>query len=184
MDFKDMVKAGLDSGKSIYDIAIEMTNALNETQRELENEDSKDTYINKIDEEFWSAVDSQCLDKDDVAKLALLVYADDHPEWSKETAEQFCKQVKGQLNLLARTVDADMEKAFDKLLEAMDEELKDIDNNSKKSKDHLCSCGALGCTGDKAHSKVPSLKDLGDRLSFEISDGDAIKKFFESIGLK
>lgn len=180
MDFKDMVKAGLDSGKSIYDIAIEMTNALNETQQELENEDSKDTYLTKIDEEFWSAVGSQYLGKDDVAKLALLVYAVDHPEWSKETAERFCKQVRGQLDLLARTVDADMEKALGKLLEAMDEDL----NGIKKPKDYVCSCGALGCTGDKAHSKVPSLKDLGDRLSFEISDGDAIKKFLESIGLK
>lgn len=184
MGFKDMIKAGLDSGKSIYDIAREMTDALNEAQQEVEAKDSKTTYISDIEDKFWFNVDHEGLGKDDVARLAVLVYEEDYPEWSKETVEQFYKQVKMQLDLVAKTVDADMEKAFGKLLDVMDEELKAMGNNSKQSKDHLCSCGALGCTGDKAYKKVPSLKDLECMVSGTISDEDAINGFLKSIGLK
>lgn len=102
MDFEAMIRAAVNEGKSLEDIASEVGATLNKVQAETRTKVSeRQMTLDKWNEIFNEHYEAGKLDLSDVAALATLVCEKEYPKWTADDLEGFHESVKTNIAHLA-----------------------------------------------------------------------------------
>lgn len=102
MDFETMIRAAVQEGKSLEDIASEVGATLNKVQEEARTKKTaKQECLDKWSEIFHEHYDAGHLDLSDVSALAVLVCQGSYPDWTLADLEQFRDSVRNSITSLA-----------------------------------------------------------------------------------
>lgn len=89
MNYEDMIRNAINAGTSPEDIAKSFTNAFNKVQKQLE----RDNLIDEMYDIFIDNVDAEDYDVEDIGRLAAIIYANRHPEWSAKDIKEYADQM-------------------------------------------------------------------------------------------
>lgn len=82
MDFEAVIRAALKDGNSMEDIASAVGATMNKIQAEQKKVDGKKRCLEEWKEVFDNHYKNNDLTMSDVASLAVIISANDHPEWT------------------------------------------------------------------------------------------------------
>lgn len=93
-NFTEIIAEAMKDGKTLEQVAQEMTAALNKVEQEQKQEDPRAKYLDKLDAETKEAFAEGLIDAKTAIKILTLCVAAGHPHWNIETLKTFQKEMK------------------------------------------------------------------------------------------
>lgn len=122
MNYEDMIRDAINAGASPEDIAKGFTDAFNKVQKETTSKQlERDNLIDEMYDIFIDNVDAEDYDVEDVGRLAAIIYANRHPEWSAKDIKEYADQMNQSAAFAAKLVAVD---DLDTGLSILEDEIK------------------------------------------------------------
>lgn len=122
MNYEDMIRDAINAGTSPEDIAKSFTDAFNKVQKETTSKQlERDNLIDEMYDIFIDNVDAEDYDVEDIGRLAAIIYANRHPEWSAKDIKEYADQMNQSAAFAAKLVTVD---DFDTSLSILEDEIK------------------------------------------------------------
>lgn len=122
MNYEDMIRDAINAGTSPEDIAKSFTDAFNKVQKETTSKQlERDNLIDEIYDIFIDNVDAEDYDVEDIGRLAAIIYANRHPEWSAKDIKDYADQMNQSAAFAAKLVAVD---DLDTGLSILEDEIK------------------------------------------------------------
>lgn len=119
MNYEDMIRDAINAGTSPEDIAKSFTDAFNKVQKETTSKQlERDNLIDEMYDIFIDNVDAEDYDVEDIGRLAAIIYANRHPEWSAKDIKEYADQMNQSAAFAAKLV------AVDTGLSILEDEIK------------------------------------------------------------
>ena len=108
MNYEDMIRDAINAGTSPEDIAKSFTDAFNKVQKETTSKQlERDNLIDEMYDIFIDNVDAEDYDVEDIGRLAAIIYANRHPEWSAKDIKEYADQMIQSAAFAAKLVGVD-----------------------------------------------------------------------------
>lgn len=122
MNYENMIRDAINAGTSPEDIAKSFTDAFNKVQKETTSKQlERDNLIDEMYDIFIDNVDAEDYDVEDVGRLAAIIYANRHPEWSAKDIKEYADQMNQSAAFAAKLVAVD---DLDTGLSILEDEIK------------------------------------------------------------
>lgn len=122
MNYEDMIRDAINAGTSPEDIAKSFTDAFNKVQKETTSKQlERDNLIDEMYDIFIDNVDVEDYDVEDIGRLAAIIYANRHPEWSAKDIKDYADQMNQSAAFAAKLVAVD---DLDTGLSILEDEIK------------------------------------------------------------
>lgn len=122
MNYEDMIRDAMKNGLSPEDIAKSFTDAFNKVQKETTSKQlERDNLIDEMYDIFIDNVDAEDYDVEDIGRLAAIIYANRHPEWSAKDIKEYADRMNQSAAFGAKLVAVD---DFDTGLSILEDEIK------------------------------------------------------------
>lgn len=122
MNYEDMIRDTINAGTSPEDIAKSFTDAFNKVQKETTSKQlERDNLIDEMYDIFIDNVDAEDYDVEDIGRLAAIIYANRHPEWSAKDIKEYADQMNQSAAFAAKLVAVD---DLDTGLSILEDEIK------------------------------------------------------------
>lgn len=122
MNYEDMIRDAINAGTSPEDIAKNFTDAFNKVQKETTSKQlERDNLIDEMYDIFIDNVDAEDYDVEDIGRLAVIIYANRHPEWSAKDINDYADQMNQSAAFAAKLVAVD---DLDTGLSILEDEIK------------------------------------------------------------
>lgn len=122
MNYEDMIRDAINAGTSPEDIAKSFTDAFNKVQKETTSKRlERDNLIDEMYDIFIDNVDAEDYDVEDIGRLAAIIYANRHPEWSAKDIKDYADQMNQSAAFAAKLVAVD---DLDTGLSILEDEIK------------------------------------------------------------
>lgn len=122
MNYEDMIRDAINAGTSPEDIAKSFTDAFNKVQKETTSKQlERDNLIDEMYDIFIDNVDAEDYDVEDIGRLAAIIYANRHPEWSAKDIKEYADQMNQSAAFAAKLVGVD---DLDTGLSILEDEIK------------------------------------------------------------
>lgn len=122
MNYEDMIRDAINAGTSPEDIAKSFTDAFNKVQKEATSKQlERDNLIDEMYDIFIDNVDAEDYDVEDIGRLAAIIYANRHPEWSAKDIKEYADQMNQSAAFAAKLVGVD---DLDTGLSILEDEIK------------------------------------------------------------
>lgn len=122
MNYEDMIRDAINAGTSPEDIAKSFTDAFNKVQKETTSKQlERDNLIDEMYDIFIDNVDAEDYDVEDIGRLAAIIYANRHPEWSAKDIKDYADQMNQSAAFAAKLVAVD---DLDTGLSILEDEIK------------------------------------------------------------
>ena len=122
MNYEDMIRDAINAGTSPEDIAKSFTDAFNKVQKETTSKQiERDNLIDEMYNIFIDSIDAEGYDVKDVGRLAAIIYAERHPEWSAKDIKDYADQVNQSAAFAAKLIAVD---DLDTGLSILEDEIK------------------------------------------------------------
>ena len=122
MNYEDMIRDAINAGTSPEDIAKSFTDAFNKVQKEATSKQlERDNLIDEMYDIFIDNVDAEDYDVEDIGRLAAIIYANRHPEWSAKDIKDYADQMNQSAAFAAKLVAVD---DLDTGLSILEDEIK------------------------------------------------------------
>ena len=122
MNYEDMIRDAINEGTSPEDIAKSFTDAFNKVQKETTSKQlERDNLIDEMYDVFIDNVDAEDYDVEDIGRLAAIIYANRHPEWSAKDIKEYADQMNQSAAFAAKLVGVD---DLDTGLSILEDEIK------------------------------------------------------------
>lgn len=154
MNYEDMIRDAINAGTSPEDIAKSFTDAFNKVQKETTSKQlERDNLIDEMYDIFIDNVDAEDYDVEDIGRLAAIIYANRHPEWSAKDIKEYADQVNQSAAFAAKLVAVD-----------------DLDTG-------------LSILEDEIKSQITRAlqKPISEEINVKPSDEDIVKKFLNGL---
>lgn len=108
MNYEDMIRDAMKNGVSPEEIAKNFTDAFNKVQKEDSCKQlERDNLIDEMYDIFIDNVDAEDYDVEDIGRLAAIIYANRHPEWSAKDIKEYADQMNQSAAFAAKLVAVD-----------------------------------------------------------------------------
>lgn len=154
MNYEDMIRDAINAGTSPEDIAKSFTDAFNKVQKETTSKQlERDNLIDEMYDIFIDNVDAEDYDVEDIGRLAAIIYANRHPEWSAKDIKEYADQMNQSAAFAAKLVAVD-----------------DLDTG-------------LSILEDEIKSQITKAlrKPTSEETNVKLSDEDIVKKFLDGL---
>lgn len=122
MNYEDMIRDAINAGTSPEDIAKSFTDAFNKVRKETTSKQlERDNLIDEMYDIFIDNVDAEDYDVEDIGRLAAIIYANRHPEWSAKDIKEYADQMNQSAAFAAKLVAVD---DLDTGLSILEDEIK------------------------------------------------------------
>lgn len=122
MNYEDMIRDAMKNGVSPEEIAKNFTDAFNKVQKEDSCKQlERDNLIDEMYDIFIDNVDAEDYDVKDIGRLAAIIYANRHPEWSAKDIKEYADQMNQSAAFAAKLVGVD---DLDTGLSILEDEIK------------------------------------------------------------
>lgn len=122
MNYEDMIRDAMKNGVSPEEIAKSFTDAFNKVQKETTSKQlERDNLIDEMYDIFIDNVDAEDYDVEDIGRLAAIIYANRHPEWSAKDIKEYADQMNQSAAFAAKLVAVD---DLDTGLSILEDEIK------------------------------------------------------------
>lgn len=122
MNYEDMIRDAINAGTPPEDIAKNFTDAFNKVQKETSSKQlERDNLIDEMYDIFIDNVDAEDYDVEDIGRLAAIIYANRHPEWSAKDIKEYADQMNQSAAFAAKLVAVD---DLDTGLSILEDEIK------------------------------------------------------------
>ena len=122
MNYENMIRDAINAGTSPEDIAKSFTDAFNKVQKETTSKQlERDSLIDEMYDIFIDYVDAEDYDVEDIGRLAAIIYANRHPEWSAKDIKEYADQMNQSAAFAAKLVAVD---DLDTGLSILEDEIK------------------------------------------------------------
>lgn len=122
MNYENMIRDAINAGTSPEDIAKSFTDAFNKVQKETTSKQlERDNLIDEMYDIFIDNVDAEDYDVEDIGRLAAIIYANRHPEWSAKDIKEYADQMNQSAAFAAKLVAVD---DLDTGLSILEDEIK------------------------------------------------------------
>ena len=113
MNYEDMIRDAINAGTSPEDIAKSFTDAFNKVQKETTSKQlERDNLIDEMYDIFIDNVDAEDYDVEDIGRLAAIIYANRHPEWSAKDIKDYADQMNQSAAKLVAEIKSQISKAL------------------------------------------------------------------------
>ena len=102
-DFNKIIEAALAEGRSIEDIAKEMSDALNEASKP--KLDPREVYLDELQMLVDDAIDDEEFDLEDSIAVLVLNVVENHPDWSLDAIKAFESSLENHIETTEKMVD-------------------------------------------------------------------------------
>lgn len=154
MNYEDMIRDAINAGTSPEDIAKSFTDAFNKVQKETTSKQlERDNLIDEMYNIFIDSIDAKDYDVEDIGRLAAIIYANRHPEWSAKDIKEYADQMNQSAAFAAKLVAVD-----------------DLDTG-------------LSILEDEIKSQITKAlrKPISEEVNIKPSDEDVVKKFLNGL---
>ena len=154
MNYENMIRDAINAGTSPEDIAKSFTDAFNKVQKETTSKQlERDNLIDEMYDIFIDNVDAEDYDVEDIGRLAAIIYANRHPEWSAKDIKEYADQMNQSAAFAAKLVAVD-----------------DLDTG-------------LSILEDEIKSQITRAlrKPTSEESNVKLSDEDIVKKFLNGL---
>lgn len=122
MNYEDMIRDAMKNGVSPEEIAKNFTDAFNKVQKEDSCKQlERDNLIDEMYDIFIDNVDAEDYDVEDIGRLAAIIYANRHPEWSAKDIKEYADRMNQSAAFAAKLVAVD---DLDTGLSILEDEIK------------------------------------------------------------
>lgn len=122
MNYENMIRDAMKNGVSPEEIAKAFTDAFNKVQKEDSCKQlERDNLIDEMYDIFIDNVDAEDYDVEDIGRLAAIIYANRHPEWSAKDIKEYADQMNQSAAFAAKLVGVD---DLDTGLSILEDEIK------------------------------------------------------------
>ena len=122
MNYEDMIRDAINAGTSPEDIAKSFTDAFNKVQKETTSKQlERDNLLDEMYDIFIDNVNAEDYDVKDIGRLAAIIYANRHPEWSAKDIKEYADQINQSAAFAAKLVAVD---DLDTGLSILEDEIK------------------------------------------------------------
>lgn len=158
VNFDEIIALAMKEGKSIEEIAKEMSSALNEASKPKIT--PRDAYLNELQDQVEDAIDDEEFDLSDSIAVLTLCVVENHDDWSLEGIKAFVDGITEQVAMTEKTIDC-VEHGGN-IVEVLMGSLADaLKNKSKSNEDKSdCTCGSQCHRSDDEKLNM-FLKNLG-----------------------
>ena len=154
MNYEDMIRDAINAGTSPEDIAKSFTDAFNKVQKETTSKQlERDNLIDEMYDIFIDNVDAEDYDVEDIGRLAAIIYANRHPEWSAKDIKEYADQMNQSAAFAAKLVAVD-----------------DLDTGLSILEDEI-----------KSQISKALRKPISEESNVKPSDEDIVKKFLNGL---
>lgn len=154
MNYEDMIRDAINAGTSPEDIAKSFTDAFNKVQKETTSKQlERDNLIDEMYDIFIDNVDAEDYDVKDIGRLAAIIYANRHPEWSAKDIKEYADQMNQSAAFAAKLVAVD-----------------DLDTGLSILEDEI-----------KSQISKAQRKPASEEIDVKPSDEDIVKKFLNGL---
>ena len=154
MNYEDMIRDAINAGTSPEDIAKSFTDAFNKVQKETTSKQiERDNLIDEMYDIFIDNVDAEDYDIEDIGRLAAIIYANRHPEWSAKDIKEYADQMNQSAAFAAKLVAVD-----------------DLDTGLSILEDEI-----------KSQISKALRKPISEETNIKPSDEDIVKKFLSGL---
>ena len=154
MNYEDMIRDAINAGTSPEDIAKSFTDAFNKVQKETTSKQlERDNLIDEMYDIFIDNVDAEDYDVKDIGRLAAIIYANRHPEWSAKDIKEYADQMNQSAAFAAKLVAVD-----------------DLDTGLSILEDEI-----------KSQISKALQKPISEETNVKPSDEDIVKKFLSGL---
>ena len=155
VNFDEIIALAMKDGKSIEEIAKEMTAALNEASKPKIT--PRDAYLNELQDQVDDAIEGEEFDLSDSIAVLTLCVVENHDDWSLEGIKAFVDSITEQVAMTEKTVNHIEHggNAFEALMDTLKDALV-----SKSKESEGCSCGSQ-CHRSDDEKLSAFLKNLG-----------------------
>lgn len=154
MNYEDMIRDAMKNGVSPEEIAKNFTDAFNKVQKEDSCKQlERDNLIDEMYDIFIDNVDAEDYDVGDIGRLAAIIYANQHPEWSAKDIKEYADQMNQSAAFAAKLVAVD-----------------DLDTGLSILEDEI-----------KSQISKALRKPISEESNVKLSDEDIVKKFLSEL---
>lgn len=154
MNYEDMIRDAINAGTSPDEIAKAFTDAFNKVQKETTSKQlERDNLIDEMYNIFIDSIDAEGYDVEDIGRLAAIIYAERHPEWSAKDIKEYADQVNQSAAFAAKLIAVD-----------------DLDTGLSILEDEI-----------KSQISKALRKPTSEETNIKPSDEDIIKKFLDGL---
>lgn len=154
MNYENMIRDAINAGTSPEDIAKSFTDAFNKVQKETASKQlERDNLIDEMYDIFIDNVDAEDYDVEDIGRLAAIIYANRHPEWSAKDIKEYADQMNQSAAFAAKLVGVD-----------------DLDTGLSILEDEI-----------KSQISKALRKPTSEESNVKLSDEDIVKKFLSGL---
>lgn len=154
MNYEDMIRDAMKNGVSPEEIAKNFTDAFNKVQKEDSCKQlERDNLIDEMYDIFIDNVDAEDYDVKDIGRLAAIIYANRHPEWSAKDIKEYADQMNQSAAFAAKLVAVD-----------------DLDTGLSILEDEI-----------KSQISKALRKSTSEETNIKPSDEDVVKKFLNGL---
>ena len=122
MNYENMIRDAMKNGVSPEEIAKSFTDAFNKVQKEDNCKQlERDNLLDEMYDVFIDNVDAEDYDVEDIGRLAAIIYANRHPEWSAKDIKEYADQMNQSAAFAAKLVAVD---DLDTGLSILEDEIK------------------------------------------------------------
>ena len=108
MNYENMIRDDMKNGVSPEEIAKRFTDTFNKVQKEDNCKQlERDNLIDEMYDIFIDNVDAEDYDVEDIGRLAAIIYANRHPEWSAKDIKEYADQMNQSAAFAAKLVGVD-----------------------------------------------------------------------------
>ena len=154
MNYEDRIRDAINAGTSPEDIAKNFTDAFNKVQKETTSKQlERDNLIDEMYDIFIDNVDAGDYDVEDIGRLAAIIYAERHPEWTAQNIREYADQMNQSAAFAAKLVTVD-----------------DLNTGFSILEDEI-----------KSQISKALRKSISEESNVKPSDEDVVKKFLDGL---
>lgn len=154
MNYEDMIRDAMKNGVSPEEIAKNFTDAFNKVQKEDSCKQlERDNLIDEMYDIFIDNVDAEGYDVEDIGRLAAIIYAERHPEWTAQNIKEYADQMNQSAAFAAKLVTVD-----------------DLNTGFSILEDEI-----------KSQISKALRKSISEETNIKPSDEDVVKKFLNGL---
>lgn len=156
VNFDEIIALAMKEGKSIEEIAREMSSALNEASKPKIT--PRDAYLNELQCQVENAIEDEEFDLSDCIAVLALCMVENHDDWSLEGIKAFVDGIAEQITMTEKTIDC-VEHGGN-IVEVLMGSLADALKSKSKEDKSDCTCGSQCHRSDDEKLNM-FLKNLG-----------------------
>ncbi len=156
VNFEEIIALAMKEGKSIEEIAKEMSSALNEASKPKVT--PRDTYIAELRDQVEDAIEDEAFSLSDSIAVLTLYMAENHDDWSLDGIKAFVDSITEQIAITEKTIDCVEHDG--NIVEVLMNSLADALKSKSKEDKSGCTCGSQCHRSDDEKLNM-FLKNLG-----------------------